>query len=118
MRGTDDGGRLTFVASKWPANIGVVDAMVMSDAEFLHISGITLGLSASCFEIGARAMEAARRGGARVTFDVNYRRRLWPPDAAAEAVRSVAPQINVLVCTREVANVVEERPELVANLDQ
>jgi 2-dehydro-3-deoxygluconokinase len=36
-----------------------------------------------------------------VTFDVNYRQRLWPPESAAEAVRSVAPLIDVLVCTRE-----------------
>ena len=77
------------------------DWEAIADTEFLHISGITLGLSASCFDVGVRAMEAARRRGATVTFDVNYRQRLWPPEAAAEAVRSVAPLIDVLVCTLE-----------------
>src|SRR5438552_906002 len=38
---------------------------------------------------------------ANVTFDVNYRQRLWPPEAAATAVRSVAQLIDVLICTRE-----------------
>jgi 2-dehydro-3-deoxygluconokinase len=77
------------------------DWEAVADTDFFHISGITLGLSSSCFEIGARAMEAARRRGATVTFDVNYRQRLWPPEAAAVAARSVAPLIDVLICTLE-----------------
>jgi 2-dehydro-3-deoxygluconokinase len=77
------------------------DWEAIADTDFFHLSGITLGLSASCFEVGVRAMEEARRHGATVTFDVNYRQRLWPPEAAATAVRSVAQLIDVLVCTRE-----------------
>src|SRR5207244_13525990 len=77
------------------------DWAAIAEPEFFHLSGITLGLSASCFELGVRAMEEARRHGATVTFDVNYRQRLWPPEAAATAIRSVAQLIDVLVCTRE-----------------
>src|SRR5215510_11687033 len=51
------------------------DWEAIADTDFLHLSGITLGLSASCYEIGVRAMEEARRRGATVTFDVNYRQR-------------------------------------------
>ena len=71
------------------------------DTDFLHVSGITLGLSESCRVIGRRAMEEARRRGAVVTFDVNYRQRLWGPDAAAAAARAVAPLVDVLLCTAE-----------------
>jgi 2-dehydro-3-deoxygluconokinase len=75
-----------------------------TDTNFMHVSGITLGLSESCFEIGRRAMREARDRGAVVTFDVNYRQRLWSRDAAAAAVRAVAPLIDVLVCTAEDAS--------------
>jgi 2-dehydro-3-deoxygluconokinase len=76
----------------WPA---VVDTRV------LHVSGITLGLSASCRELARHAMQEARRAGAMVTFDVNYRQKLWDRKAAADAVRDVAGLIDVLICTQE-----------------
>ncbi len=76
----------------WPA---VVDTQV------LQVSGITLGLSASCRELAKHAMQEARRAGATVTFDVNYRQKLWDRKAAAAAVREVAPLIDVLICTEE-----------------
>jgi 2-dehydro-3-deoxygluconokinase len=46
-------------------------------------------------------MEAARSGGATVTFDVNYRQRLWDREAAAKAASDVAPLVDVLICTSE-----------------
>ncbi|MEP7105260.1 MAG: sugar kinase [Chloroflexota bacterium] len=73
----------------------------ISDTDFFHLSGITLGLSAGCSEIAHRALEEARRRSAVVTFDVNYRQRLWTPEAAATDIRSVAPLIDILVCTAE-----------------
>jgi 2-dehydro-3-deoxygluconokinase len=80
---------------------GLFDWEAIADTDVLHLSGITLGLSASCYEIGVRAMKESRGRGALVTFDVNYRQRLWPPEAAAEAVRSVAHLIDVVICTAE-----------------
>jgi len=77
------------------------DWEAIADTDFLHLSGITLGLSASSYEIGVRAMEEASRRGATVTFDVNYRQRLWTPQVAADAARSVGHLVDVLVCTAE-----------------
>lgn len=74
------------------------------DTQVLHVSGITLGLSASCRELAKHAMQEARRAGATVTFDVNYRQNLWNRSAAAAAVRDVAPLIDVLICTQEDAH--------------
>jgi 2-dehydro-3-deoxygluconokinase len=76
----------------WPAAV---------DTQVLHVSGITLALSASCRELAKHAMQEARRAGATVTFDVNYRQKLWDRKVAAAAVRDVAPLIDVLVCTQE-----------------
>jgi 2-dehydro-3-deoxygluconokinase len=76
----------------WPAAV---------DTQVLHVSGITLALSDSCRELAKHAMREARRAGAIVTFDVNYRQKLWDRKAAAIAVRDVAPLVDVLICTRE-----------------
>lgn len=83
------------------ASADLFDWGAVADTEFFHVSGITLGLSAGCAQIAERAMREARAQGAVVTFDVNYRQRLWTAPAAEQAVRSVAGLIDVLVCTAE-----------------
>jgi 2-dehydro-3-deoxygluconokinase len=77
------------------------DWAVACDTDCLHVSGITLGLSRSGHAIARRAMEEARSRGATITFDVNYRQRLWEAAAAAAAVRDVAPLLDVVICTSE-----------------
>jgi len=79
----------------------VFDWAIAADTDYLHASGITLGLSESCRDIVRQAMEAARSRGAVVTFDVNFRQRLWGRKAAAAAARDIAPLVDVLICTAE-----------------
>jgi 2-dehydro-3-deoxygluconokinase len=83
------------------ASVDDFDWTAIADTRFFHVSGITLGLSPSCREIAKHAMQEARRAGATVTFDVNYRQKLWDREAAASAVREIAPLVDVVVCTRE-----------------
>lgn len=83
------------------AGVADFDWPSVLETQFLHVSGITLGLSDSCRDLAEHAMREARKRGATVTFDVNYRQKLWGRQAAAEAVRKVAPLIDVLVCTEE-----------------
>lgn len=83
------------------ASPDLFDWTAAADTDFLHVSGITLGLSASGKAIARRAMQEGRKRGATVTFDVNYRQRLWEPAAAAAAVGEVAELIDVLICTAE-----------------
>jgi len=73
----------------------------LADTQFFHVSGITLALADSSRELALRAMEEAKARGASVTMDVNYRQRLWNREAAADAVREVAPLVDVLVATAE-----------------
>lgn len=71
------------------------------DARLLHTTGITLGLSSQARSVGETAMQEAKRRGRRVSLDVNYRARLWGTEAAAEAVRAVAPWVDIVICTAE-----------------
>jgi 2-dehydro-3-deoxygluconokinase len=52
----------------------------------LHLSGISLAISATARETGFAAMRAARAAGAMVSFDTNHRARLWPLATARAAV--------------------------------
>jgi 2-dehydro-3-deoxygluconokinase len=83
------------------AGSGAFDWAALADTRFLHVSGITLALSDSSREVARQAIEHAKNRGASVTMDVNYRQRLWGHEAAADAVREVAPSVDVLVCTAE-----------------
>jgi 2-dehydro-3-deoxygluconokinase len=77
------------------------DWQAAADAQFMHVSGITLALSDSSREVAMRAMREARTRGAVVSFDVNYREKLWDRQAAAAAAREVAPLVDILICTAE-----------------
>jgi 2-dehydro-3-deoxygluconokinase len=55
----------------------------------LHLSGISLAISASACDTGFAAIEAARAAGVRVSFDTNHRPKLWPV-ARARAVMTEA----------------------------
>jgi 2-dehydro-3-deoxygluconokinase len=62
---------------------------LLAHAKFVHASGISMAISASAADTVLAAFEAARRDGARVSFDANVRPRLWPL-ARARALISAA----------------------------
>jgi 2-dehydro-3-deoxygluconokinase len=70
-------------------------------ARLLHLSGITAALSPGCAQVVERAIVEANAHDCRVSFDVNYRQRLWPAAAAADSLRTLAPGLQVVICTME-----------------
>lgn len=63
-----------------------LDTASIADARLLHLSGITLAISASARDTGFAAIEAARAAGTLVSFDTNLRLKLWSIEAAREAM--------------------------------
>ncbi len=55
-------------------------------AKVLHLSGISLAISANALETGLAAMEHARASGVPVSFDTNLRLKLWPIERARPAM--------------------------------
>jgi 2-dehydro-3-deoxygluconokinase len=70
-------------------------------ARLLHLSGITTALSPGCAQVVERAIAEAKARDRRVSFDVNYRQRLWPAAEAAASLRAIAPGLDVVICTME-----------------
>jgi 2-dehydro-3-deoxygluconokinase len=75
-------------------------------ARIVHLTGITPALSASCAATVVKAIELAHAAGALVSFDPNYRPRLWDIPTARAALRPLLEQIDVLLMGHEDAQAV------------
>jgi 2-dehydro-3-deoxygluconokinase len=67
----------------------------MSAARVLHVSGISLAISAIAREAAFAAMAAARAAGVRVSYDTNHRARLWPLALAQEATAAAIAAADI-----------------------
>jgi 2-dehydro-3-deoxygluconokinase len=89
-----------------------VDADWIGSAHILHLTGITPALSATAAAAVQRALELASTAAVEVSFDVNFRRRLWTTDEAARALEPLIPSVNVLFATEEEIAVLSRRPDV------
>ena len=64
-------------------------------AKVLHLSGISLAISASACDTGYAAMEAARDAGVQVSFDTNLRLKLWSIDRARAVMSDVMRRADI-----------------------
>ena len=74
---------------------------VLSGAAWFHVSGITPALGPNAAQATARAILAARAAGARVSFDLNYRRKLWTESDALRVVGPLLRNVDLVVANEE-----------------
>ena len=67
----------------------------IATAKVLHLSGISLAISASACDTGYAAIEAARAAGVRVSFDTNLRLKLWSIDRARAVMTDVMRRCDI-----------------------
>jgi 2-dehydro-3-deoxygluconokinase len=60
----------------------------IAGAKMLHLSGISLAISASACDAGLAAMAHARKHGVRTSLDTNLRLKLWPLERARVKMRA------------------------------
>jgi 2-dehydro-3-deoxygluconokinase len=73
----------------------------------VHLTGITMGLSAGAGDLIAGLAERARARGIGVTFDLNWRPALWEgPASARAAYERVLPWTDWVLCGAEEARTV------------
>lgn len=78
---------------------GDVPPEAFEGVRLVHLTGITMALSASAGATVLAVAERARRLGVTVTFDPNYRPALWAgPVEAGEAQRAVLPLVDWYLC--------------------
>jgi 2-dehydro-3-deoxygluconokinase len=77
-----------------------IDWDFIAGFRMVHLTGITPALSASCEKVVLEAVKRARSAGMEVSFDVNYRSKLWGPRRAFRCIEKVVRGgVDVLVVT-------------------
>jgi 2-dehydro-3-deoxygluconokinase len=74
---------------------------VMSGAAWFHVTGITPALGARGAAATAAALGAARRAGARVSCDLNFRRKLWSEAQAQATMKPLMQHVDVVIANEE-----------------
>ena len=102
--GCSDRGH-TAVSQIKPGEIDWEKVFAKDGARWFHTGGIFCALSETAPLVAREAMEAARRAGTIVSYDLNYRPSLWKSIGgkakAQEVNRSLAPLVDVLFGNEE-----------------
>jgi 2-dehydro-3-deoxygluconokinase len=86
---------------------GEIDwAKIFTGSKHFHISGISPALSASATQVSIEAMKAAKKAGCTVSYDLNYRKKLWTPADAKKVQEPMMSDVDILITTEEDTNVV------------
>ena len=75
-----------------------IDWDYLLDTRVLHLTGITAALSDSCHALLVEAIARAHAAGVLVSFDVNYRAKLWTAPAAGAKLRPLIAAADILFC--------------------
>jgi 2-dehydro-3-deoxygluconokinase len=79
---------------------------VFKGARWFHVSGITPALSESAAKVTAESLVAAKRAGLTVSYDLNYRSKLWSAERARAVQEPLMEHVDVLMTTEEDTRVV------------
>ena len=67
---------------------------LFSSVDIFHISGITPALSLNWKKITILLVKAAKEAGCKISFDINYRGKLWSQKEAGETMSEILPLVD------------------------
>jgi 2-dehydro-3-deoxygluconokinase len=70
-------------------------------ARWYHVSGITPALSEGAAKVTAESLAAAKRAGLTVSYDLNFRSKLWSARQACAAQEPLMEHVDVLISAEE-----------------
>src|SRR6266487_6941176 len=95
----------TAVSQLKPGDINWDEILGKHGARWFHTGGIFCALSSTTPEVALEAVQAARRHGTIVSYDLNYRASLWKSlggkRQSQEVNRRIAPQVDVKLGNEE-----------------
>ena len=74
---------------------------LLEGVSWLHISGITPALSASCAEITGLALKKAKEKGIITSFDLNFRSKLWTKEEAQACLVPLMEYVDYAIGNEE-----------------
>ena len=72
---------------------------IFEDVALFHISGISFALSDSSRKLAYRLCKEARMRGVKISFDFNYRAKLWSVDDARKQLVEAASHADILLAS-------------------
>jgi 2-dehydro-3-deoxygluconokinase len=94
----DDGHQFAYRRSGSAASRMRPDSMDLRSiaaAKFLHCSGISQAISDCAQATVSEAMRLARAAGTRISYDLNFRPRLWTAERALQVLRQTLPLCDI-----------------------
>ncbi|MCL4489290.1 MAG: sugar kinase [Chloroflexi bacterium] len=73
----------------------------LAGARWFHTSGITAALSDSTASVAGEALRTAKEMGCTVSYDLNYRAKLWTQDKARAVQEPIMKYVDILITTEE-----------------
>ena len=74
---------------------------IFKDASWFHISGITPAISENARVFTIEAAKAAKKSGATVSVDLNYRKKLWTTEEAQSVMTRLMEYVDVCIGNEE-----------------
>ncbi len=79
---------------------------IIAEYDVFHTTGITVALSENCKKAVEIGMKKAKELDTIISFDVNYRSKLWGPEEAFKALDTILDNVNILFVTKSDAKTV------------
>jgi len=74
---------------------------VMDGAAWFHVTGITPALGEKGIAATKAAVAAAKQAGARISVDLNYRKKLWTEREAQQTMRPLMRDVDIIIANEE-----------------
>lgn len=71
---------------------------ILESTSFIHVTGITMALSIEMVDIVENLFKEAKKRGIQISFDFNYRSKLWSQAEAGSAFKRLLPYIDICSC--------------------
>jgi len=76
-------------------------AEIFQGAAWFHWTGITPALGRKAAECTHEAIRSAKNAGAKVSVDLNFRKKLWSEREAQQTMRRLLPQSDLVIANEE-----------------
>lgn len=75
--------------------------VIFNKADWFHITGITPAISEKAAQAALEACISARKAGATISCDINYRKKLWPKERAFSIMSEIMSYVDYAVGNEE-----------------
>lgn len=83
---------------------------IFKDATLFHVSGISLALGDRVRKVILECLKACKKYSVRVSFDFNYRAKLWSVEEAKPYFQEIMPYVNIVFASYFDINTIIDMP--------